>query len=128
MKKEKIMQALGKAGHFIKTHKLLVLQLGIMGAVVMTGDSTFASKSVTSTNGKGDLSVIYAPLETLSNVISGPVATFAGTAGVALLGLATAGGMENQVAKRGMQIAGGVGCGMGAAKMIDAFGTSMLLL
>lgn len=127
MKKE-IVHTLKSVGNFIKTHKVSILQLGIMGTIMMTGDITFASKTVETSTGSGDLSVLYGPLETVANLISGPVATYAGTAGIAILSLATAGGMENQIAKRGLQVAGGIGCGMGATKLIGAFGSSMLLL
>ncbi len=123
MQKKTCKNSVGKIGVFIKTHKVLALQLGIMGAIMMTGGTSFADTST-----GGNLSSIVTPLQSISSLLTGPVATAVGTAGAAILGIATASGMENQIAKRAMQGAGGIGCGIGAAKVVSTFGASMLLL
>lgn len=121
--RSKIKDYLLKAGRYIMTHKLEMVQLGIMGAIVLTGDTSFAN-----TSDGGDLSVVVSPLKKVQEAISGPIATTVGTAGAGLLGLSVAMNFENSVAKRAIQGAGGIGLGVGGASAVSAFGAGLLFL
>lgn len=96
--RSKIKDYLRKAGRCIMAHKLEMVQLGIIGAIVLTGDTSFAN-----TSDGGDLSVVVSPLKKVQEAISGPIATTVGTAGAGLLGLSVAMNFENSVAKRAIQ-------------------------
>ena len=115
-----VKQKIYAAGKFVKENKLLMLQLGMMGAVVLTNDVSFASQA------DDTFSVVTTPLEKLQKTITGPIAMAIGTAGAALLGLSVTMNFENQIAKRGVQGVGGVGLGMGAASVVSKLGTGLL--
>lgn len=119
----KIKKMIKRVGRFVMTHKALIIQLGIMGYIVATGDVASAN-----TSGGGDLSVVVSPLKKIQETISGPIATTVGTAGAGLLGLSVAMNFENQIAKRAIQGAGGIGLGVGGAQAVSAFGAGLLLL
>ena len=108
------------AGKFVKENKLLMLQLGLMGAVVLTNEVSFATKA------DETFSVVTNPLEKLQNTITGPVATAIGTAGAGLLGLSVTMNFENQIAKRAIQGVGGVGLALGGATVVSKLGTAFL--
>lgn len=108
------------AGKFAKEHKLMLLQLGLMGAVLITNEVSFA------TSADDTFTVVTNPLEKLQKTITGPIATAIGTAGAGLLGLSVTMNFENQIAKRGIQGVGGVGLGLGAATVVSKIGTAFL--
>ncbi len=115
---------------FLSENKMLVIQLGIMGTIMITSDTSFAIGTGSNTNdsGTGDFSVITTPLTMVKNTITGPVATAVGTAGAGLLGLSVAMNFENSIAKRAIQGTGGIGLGLGAASAISTIGSGMLFL
>ena len=103
-----------KMGKFMKEHKVVMAQLAVMGLVVVgVADTSFAQ------SGGGGFEVVTGPLEKIKATVKGPVATAVGTIGAALLGVSVATNMENQMAKRGMQVAGGAGLAVGAGKVIS---------
>lgn len=108
------------AGKFAKEHKLMMLQLGLMGAVLITNEVSFA------TSADDTFTVVTNPLEKLQKTITGPIAMAVGTAGAGLLGLSVTMNFENQIAKRGIQGVGGVGLGLGAATVVSKLGTAFL--
>ena len=75
-----VKQKIYAAGKFVKENKLLMLQLGMMGAVVLTNDVSFASQA------DDTFSVVTTPLEKFQKTITGPIAMAIGTAGAALFG------------------------------------------
>lgn len=114
---KKRIKAVGK---FAKENKVLMLQLGMMGAVLLTNEVSFA------TSADDTFTVVTNPLEKLQKTITGPIATAIGTAGAGLLGLSVTMNFENQIAKRGIQGVGGVGLGLGAATVVSKLGTAFL--
>ena len=114
-----VKQKIYAAGKFVKENKLLMLQLGMMGAVVLTNDVSFASQADT-------FSVVTTPLEKFQKTITGPIAMAIGTAGAALLGLSVTMNFENRIAQRGVQGVGGIGLGMVAASVVSKLGTGLL--
>ena len=56
-----VKQKIYAAGKFVKENKLLMLQLGMMGAVVLTNDVSFASQA------DDTFSVVTTPLEKFQN-------------------------------------------------------------
>lgn len=121
--KKKVTKEAKKAFHVLAENKLLLAQFGVMGIVLLSGDTSFAN-----TSDGGNLSVVVSPLQTVQETISGPIATAVGTAGAGLLGLSVAMNFENSIAKRAVQGAGGIGLGLGGAKAIGAFGTTLIFL
>lgn len=109
---------------FLSKNKLMLVQLGVMGVVVATGDTSFASTKLGQEN--SGFSVVLKPIQNIQNAITGPIATAIGTAGAGLLGLSVAMNFENSIAKRAIQGAGGVGLGLGAATAISSLGSGML--
>lgn len=109
------------AWSFTKDNKFFLFKLGLMGTVVLTGDTSFAS------TGDDTFAVVTGPLEKFQKTITGPVAMAVGTAGAGLLGLSVTMNFENQIAKRGIQGVGGVGLGMGAASVVSKLGTAFLI-
>ncbi len=109
--------------NFVKENKVLIAQLCLMGAVVLSSDTSFAN-----TQAEAGFEVVTNPLTKFQNTITGPVATAIGTAGAALLGLSVAMNFENQIAKRGVQGVGGIGLGLGASSLISggSLGTAFL--
>lgn len=102
-----------KAGKFMKENKVLMAQLAVMGVVAVSCDPAFAESS-----GTDSFKMITGPLESIQETLRGPVSTAVGTIGAIILGGSVAMGAEQQTAKRGMQIAGGVGLGVGGAKAV----------
>lgn len=109
---------------FLSKNKLMLVQLGVMGVIVATGDTSFASTELGKEN--SGFSVVLKPIQNIQNAITGPIATAIGTAGAGLLGLSVAMNFENSIAKRAVQGAGGVGLGLGAATAISSLGSGML--
>lgn len=109
------------AWSFTKENKLFLFKLGAMSAIVIMGDTAFAS------SGDDAFKVVTEPLEKFQKTITGPVAMAVGTAGAGLLGLSVTMNFENQIAKRGIQGVGGVGLGMGAASVVSKLGTAFLI-
>ena len=109
---------------FLSKNKLMLVQLGVMGVIVATGDTSFASTKLGQEN--SGFSVVLKPIQNIQNAITGPIATAIGTAGAGLLGLSVAMNFENSIAKRAVQGAGGVGLGLGAATAISSLGSGML--
>lgn len=109
---------------FLSKNKLMLVQLGVMGVIVATGDTSFASTELGQEN--SGFSVVLKPIQNIQNAITGPIATAIGTAGAGLLGLSVAMNFENSIAKRAVQGAGGVGLGLGAATAISSLGSGML--
>ena len=109
---------------FLSKNKLMLVQLGVMGVIVATGDTSFASTELSREN--DGFSVVLKPIQNIQNAITGPIATAIGTAGAGLLGLSVAMNFENSIAKRAVQGAGGVGLGLGAATAISSLGSGML--
>ena len=64
------------AGKFVKENKLLMLQLGLMGAVLVSNEVSFATAVQDDA-----FAVVTNPLEKLQKTITGPIATAIGTAG-----------------------------------------------
>lgn len=112
------------AFRFLSKNKLMLVQLGVMGVIVATGDTSFASTELSQEN--SGFSVVLKPIQNIQNAITGPIATAIGTAGAGLLGLSVAMNFENSIAKRAVQGAGGVGLGLGAATAISSLGSGML--
>ena len=109
---------------FLSKNKLMLVQLGVMGVIVATGDTSFASTSLSREN--DGFSVVLKPIQNIQNAITGPIATAIGTAGAGLLGLSVAMNFENSIAKRAVQGAGGVDLGLGPNKEINSLGSAML--
>ena len=108
------------AGKFAKENKLLMLQLGMMGAVLITNEVSLASSA------DETFAVVTNPLEKRQKTITGPIATAIGTAGAGLLGLSVTMNFENQIAKRGIQGVGGVGLALGGATVVSKLGSAFL--
>jgi type IV secretory pathway VirB2 component (pilin) len=122
-----------KTKEFLWRNKGTILQLGIIcGTVALMGDTSFAQDAADSNDLQGiDMSgytKLTAPLAGLQNTLVGPVAKGVGVIGIVTCGLATAANMEQQVVKRGLQILGGAGAGMGAASVIATAGSSLTFL
>ena len=109
------------AGKFVKENKLLMLQLGLMGAVLVSNEVSFATAVQDDA-----FAVVTNPLEKLQKTITGPIATAIGTAGAGLLGLSVTMNFENQIAKRAIQGVGGVGLALGGATVVSKLGTAFL--
>lgn len=120
MMKEKVKKNAQDAVHFMKENKLFLFRLGVMGMVAISSDPAIAATS------DSTFAVVTSPLEKFSNTITGPVATLIGTAGAGLLGLSVTMNFENQIAKRGVQGVGGIGLGLGAAKVVQNLGGGFL--
>ena len=109
-----------RAWNFVKENKLLMAQLGVMGIVLLSGDTSFAKTT------DDTFSVVTSPIQKFQNTITGPIATAIGTAGAGLLGLSVAMNFENQIAKRGVQGVGGIGLGIGTGTVVSKLGTGFL--
>lgn len=108
----------------LKNNRLMLTQLTVMGAVIITNDTTFAA----SVQDSGSFGVISKPLEAVGSTLTGPVAKAVGTVGIAAACLATGLNMEQQMMKRGIQLAGGVAGAIGATSLLaDATSASGLL-
>lgn len=122
-----------KTKEFLWRNKRTILQLGIIcGTVALMGDVSFATEDTSSEQISGISMEAYDkltnPLLGLQHVLTGPVAKGVGVVGIVTCGLATAANMEQQVVKRGLQILGGAGAGMGAASVIATAGTALTFL
>lgn len=116
-----------KVKQFLWKNRYTFVQLGIIcGAVVLMGDTSFASSKASGAS--GGFSTITDPLDTLKNTMSGPIATGVATTGAVVFGLATATNMENQLVKRAIQFTGGAAGGLGAASIIQDLGGGLLFL
>lgn len=113
---------------FLSENKMLVIQLGIMGTIMITSDTSFAVGTAPDPDTDKNFSVITTPLTMVKDTITGPVATAVGTAGAGLLGLSVAMNFENSIAKRAIQGTGGIGLGIGAASAISSIGKGLLFL
>ncbi|WP_462393239.1 TrbC/VirB2 family protein [Mitsuokella multacida] len=118
--KEKMKKNVQGAVRFMKENRLFLFRLSVMGVVALSSDPALAAQS------DSTFSVVTSPLEKFSNTITGPVATLIGTAGAGLLGLSVTMNFENQIAKRGVQGVGGIGLGLGAAKVVQNLGGGFL--
>ena len=118
--KEKMKKNVQGAVRFMKENRLFLFRLSVMGVVALSSDPALAATS------DSTFSVVTSPLEKFSNTITGPGATLIGTAGAGLLGLSVTMNFENQIAKRGVQGVGGIGLGLGAAKVVQNLGGGFL--
>ena len=101
-RKAKVLGA--KAIRYAKTHKLELLQLGVMAAIVLMPETSFAQTDKTTV-----LDEVSKPMTEVENFATGKFAK-----GAATLGLVAGGGSfminsDNQIVKRSMQGAGAAG-------------------
>ncbi len=101
-RKAKVLGA--KAIRYAKTHKLELLQLGVMAAIVLMPETSFAQ-----TDKQTVLDEVAKPMSEVENFATGKFAK-----GAATLGLVAGGGSfminsDNQIVKRSMQGAGAAG-------------------
>lgn len=120
----KIRRNDSKIRTFLKNNRIMLTQFAVIGVALMTSDTTFAS----SVQDSGSFGVISKPLEAVGSTLTGPVAKAVGTVGIAAACLATGLNMEQQMMKRGIQLAGGVAGAIGATSLLaDATSASGLL-
>ena len=124
--KEKVSVALKATGQFIVENRKPLIQVAVMvGVFAIMQDSAFAQEtitnsSVTGTNSKGNFDMITKPMNTMSNLMTGPVPKAIATIACAIGGASWAMNIENQVTKAAMRVIGGGGVAMGAGAFVTA--------
>ena len=106
-----------KIAKFFQKNKATLLKIGMMAVVAaIMPEISYASNTTTS-----DVSVITGPLplDTMHDLMTGPVPTAIVTIGAAVGGASWAMNIESQVTKTAMRVVGGGAVALGAANFIS---------
>ena len=104
-----------KIAKCLQKNKTMLLKIGMMAVVAaIMPEISYASNTTTSS-----VSVITGPLDTMHDLMTGPVPTAIVTIGAAVGGASWAMNIESQVTKTAMRVVGGGAVALGAANFIS---------
>ena len=111
----KIAKIKAKVVNFVKENKWMLMKMGVMAlAAGIVPDASYAQNTTTSS-----ISQITNPLNSMRDLMTGPVPTGIATIGAAVGGASWALNIESQITKTAMRVVGGSGVALGAAGFIQ---------
>lgn len=96
----------GRAWHYARTHKMEMLQLGIMAAIVLMPENSCFAKGTDVDNG---FEAISGPMDKLKNFMTGKGAKIAATIGASAGICAWTLNTDNQIVKNSLRLTAGTG-------------------
>ena len=113
--KMKIAKIKAKVVNFVKENKWMLMKMGVMAlAAGIVPDVSYAQNGTTS-----NITQITNPLNSMRDLMTGPVPTGIATIGAAVGGASWALNIESQITKTAMRVVGGSGVALGAAGFIQ---------